>query len=148
MSTAARPALSRKREQCRVYSRRRKLNTDLSKQHTRWRRFSRHPVQVAYSMSQKHSPAGVTWRRRTTELYISWSELSRRKLSPTLATAHYCPDDAIWLVAQCELSGYVKLGYRLEAVGRKFSHGPGNSARAGVVRWSSAHDIAGPLSTL
>ena len=39
------------------------------------------------------------------ELYIPWSELSRRKLSPTLATAHYSfPDNAI------ELSGYVKLG--------------------------------------
>ena len=33
------------------------------------------------------------------------------KLSPTLATAHYsCPDNAIWLVAQCELCGYVTLG--------------------------------------
>ena len=47
----------------------------------------------------------------TTELYILWSELSRRKLSPTLATAHYsCPDNAIELVAQCELSLYVKSG--------------------------------------
>ena len=47
-----------------------------------------------------------------TELYILWSELSRHKLSPTLATAHYsCPDNAIGLVAQCELSYYVaKLG--------------------------------------
>ena len=48
-----------------------------------------------------------------TELYILCSELSRRKLSPTLATTHYSclPDDAIGLVqvAQCELSGYVKL---------------------------------------
>jgi len=34
-----------------------------------------------------------------TELYIPWSELSWRKLSPTLAIAHYsCPDDAIGLV--------------------------------------------------
>jgi len=42
-----------------------------------------------------------------TELYIlCWSELGRRKLSPTLATAYYsCPDNAIGLVAQCELSG-------------------------------------------
>jgi len=47
----------------------------------------------------------------TTELYILWSELSRRMLSPTLATAHYSgPDNAIGLVAQCELSGYVTLG--------------------------------------
>jgi len=46
-----------------------------------------------------------------TELYILWSELSQRKLSPTLATAHYSrPDNAIGLVAQCELSRYVKLG--------------------------------------
>jgi len=46
-----------------------------------------------------------------TELYIVWSELSRRKLSLTLATAHYSsPDNAIGLVAQCELSRYVKLG--------------------------------------
>ena len=46
-----------------------------------------------------------------TELYILWSELSWNELSPTMATAHYsCPDNAIGLVAQCELSGYVKLG--------------------------------------
>ena len=33
------------------------------------------------------------------ELYILWSELTQRKLSPTLANAHYsCPDDAIGLV--------------------------------------------------
>jgi len=47
------------------------------------------------------------------ELHIlRWSELSRRKLSPTLATAHHysCPDNAIGLVAQCDLSEYVKLG--------------------------------------
>ena len=32
---------------------------------------------------------------------------NRHKLSPTLATAHYsCPDNAIRLVAQCELCGY------------------------------------------
>ena len=38
-------------------------------------------------------------------------ELSRHKLSPTLATTHYsCPDNAIGLVAQCGLGGYVKLG--------------------------------------
>ena len=42
-----------------------------------------------------------------TELYILCSELSRRKLSPTLATAHYSsPDNTIGLVAQWELSGY------------------------------------------
>jgi len=35
------------------------------------------------------------------ELYILWSELSRRKLSPTLASAHYsCPDNAIGQVGR------------------------------------------------
>jgi len=44
-----------------------------------------------------------------TELNVlCWSELTRRKLSPMLAPAHHSgPDSAI---AQCELSGYVKLG--------------------------------------
>jgi len=41
-----------------------------------------------------------------TELYILRSELSWRKLSPTLATIHYskdsCPDNAIGLVAHRE----------------------------------------------
>ena len=47
-----------------------------------------------------------------TELYILWSELSRHKLSPRLASAHYsCPDNAVELV-----------GRQLEAVGRKFSY--------------------------
>jgi len=47
---------------------------------------------------------------KSTELYILWSELSRRKLSPTSASAHYsCPDNAIGLV-----------GRQLEAVRRKF----------------------------
>jgi len=42
--------------------------------------------------------------------HILWSELSWRKLSPTLATAHYsCPDNAIGPAAECELIGYVKL---------------------------------------
>jgi len=45
-----------------------------------------------------------------TELYILWSELSRHKLLPTLAIAHYsCPDNAIGLVAQCGLGRYVEL---------------------------------------
>ena len=50
--------------------------------------------------------------RPVIELYIPcWSQLSRRKLSPTSATAHYSsPDNVIGLVAQCKLSGYVKLG--------------------------------------
>jgi len=79
-----------------------------------------------------------------TELYILRNELSRRKLSPTSATAHYSsPDNAIGLVAQCELSGCVKLGEFLEAVGRTFSHIPGNPATVGVVRWPSAGDTAG-----
>jgi len=47
-----------------------------------------------------------------TELYVLWSELSRRKLLPTLASTHYtCPDNAIGLV-----------GRQLEAVGWKFSY--------------------------
>ena len=55
---------------------------------------------------------------------------------------HYpSPNNAIGLVAQCELGGYVKLGCWLsEAVGRKFSHRPGSGIRAivGVVRWPPA----------
>ena len=31
----------------------------------------------------------------------------------------------------------------LEAVGRKFSHRPGNTAKVGVVRWPSGSDTAG-----
>jgi len=47
-----------------------------------------------------------------TELYILWSELSRRKLLPTLASTHYsCPDNAVGLV-----------GRQLEAVLLKFSY--------------------------
>jgi len=53
---------------------------------------------------------GNTWK--STKLYILWSEFSRLKLSPTLASAHYsCLDNAIGLV-----------GRQLEAVGRKFSY--------------------------
>jgi len=49
---------------------------------------------------------------KITELYSQSSELSRHKLSPTLASAHYsCPDNAIGLV-----------GRQLEAVGWKFSY--------------------------
>ena len=42
-------------------------------------------------------------RHGTTELSIlCWSEIIRRKLTSTSATAHYSgPDNAIWLVAQC-----------------------------------------------
>jgi len=44
------------------------------------------------------------------ELYILWSKLRWHKLSPTLATSHYySPDNAIGLVVQSELSGYVRL---------------------------------------
>ena len=74
-------------------------------------------------------------------LYIlCWSELSRRKLSPTLAT----PTTLVLttLVAQCELSRR-KIGLLLEVVGRKFSHSPGNPATVGVVRWPAAGDTAG-----
>ena len=86
---------------------------------------------------QHQSTEGIT-QHSTTELYIlCWSE---HKLSPTLATVHYSsPDNAIGLVAQCELSGYDKL----EAVGRKFSHRPGNPATGGVVRWSSTGNTVG-----
>ena len=45
----------------------------------------------------------------TTELCVLWSELSRRKLSTTLATAHCsCPENAIGLVAHCELTQRVR----------------------------------------
>jgi len=74
-------------------------------------------------------------------LYIlCWSELSRRKLSPTLAT----PTTLVLttLVAQCELSKR-KIGLLLEVVGRKFSHTPGNPATVGVVRWPADGDTAG-----
>ena len=74
-------------------------------------------------------------------LYIlCWSELSRRKLSPTLAT----PTTLVLttLVAQCDLSRR-KIGLLLEIVGRKFSHRPGNPATVGVVRWPTAGDTAG-----
>ena len=50
---------------------------------------------------------------RTIELYyvLCWSELSRHKLLPALATAYYTdPDNAIGFVAQCELIGHVKSG--------------------------------------
>ena len=60
------------------------------------------------------------------------------------ATAHYSsPDNATGLVAQYELSGYVKLGLLLEAAGRTFSHRPGNPATAGVVRRPSAGNTVG-----
>jgi len=81
-----------------------------------------------------------------TELYIlCWMELSRCKLSPTLATAHYSsPNNDIGLVAQCELGRYVKLGcWLFEAVWWKFSHRPDNHATAGGVKWLPASDTAG-----
>ena len=43
----------------------------------------------------------------------------------------------------CELSGHVKLGQLLEAVGVGFSHRPGNPATDGVLRRPSAGDSAG-----
>ena len=47
-----------------------------------------------------------------TELYILSSKLSRHKLLPTLASAHYsCHDNATGLV-----------GRQLEAAGQKFSY--------------------------
>ena len=46
------------------------------------------------------------------------------------------PWQRYWVVAQCELSGYVQLG----VVGRKFLRRPGNTAS---IRWSSAGHTAG-----
>jgi len=78
---------------------------------------------------------------RPRRLYIlCWSELSRRKLSPTLATPTTLVPTT--LVAQCELSR-PKIGLLLEVVGRKVSHRPGNPATVGVVRWPAAGDTAG-----
>jgi len=58
---------------------------------------------------------------RNTELCIIWSELSRRKLSPTLATAHCsCSDNATGLVAQCELSGLLNWGSFWRQLGGNF----------------------------
>jgi len=52
-------------------------------------------------------------RKSLSYIFHEVSELSRRKLSPTLASAHYCcRDNAIGLV----------VGRQLEAVGRKFSY--------------------------
>jgi len=61
---------------------------------------------------------------------LCWSELSRRKLSPTLTTSTTLV--LTTLVAQCELRRR-KIGLLLEVVGRKFSHRPGNPATVGVV---------------
>jgi len=49
-------------------------------------------------------PPGTFLGPADAELYIlCWTELSRRKLSPTSATAHYpYPDNAIGLLAECE----------------------------------------------
>ena len=60
-----------------------------------------------------------------------------------LATAHYSfPDNAIELVAQCELSGYVTFCQLLEAVGRKFSHRHGNPAAVGPRPENSSKDTS------
>ena len=76
-------------------------------------------------------------------LYIlCWSELSPRKLSPTLATPRPTTLVLTTLVAQCELSRR-KIGLLLEVVGRKLAHRPGNPATVGVVRWPAAGDTAG-----
>jgi len=66
-------------------------------------------------------------------LYIlCWSELSRRKLSPTLAT----PTALVLttLVAQCDLSRR-KIGLLLEIVGRKFSQ-----------TWQLCHSWSGKMA--
>jgi len=45
-----------------------------------------------------------------TELYILWTELSRRKLSPALATAHYsCPDNAVEVIANVNSASVLNL---------------------------------------
>ena len=78
---------------------------------------------IFFNMGTVYTPNMRRKIRGITELYILWSELCRHKLSPTLATIHYCcRDNAIGLVAQSELSGYVKFGYLLKAVGWKFSY--------------------------
>ena len=61
------------------------------------------PIDSAYRSSSLRSVGCFS-----TELYILQSELRRRKLSPALATTHYCcPDDTIGLVAQCELGDVI-----------------------------------------
>ena len=65
-----------------------------------------------YAALKKYADRINTKYAEITELYILWSELNRRKLSPTLASTHYsCHDNAIGLV-----------GRQLEAVGWKFSY--------------------------
>jgi len=66
------------------------------------------PINLSYlyqwTLTREAGPVQIT------EIYILWSQLSQRKLSPTLATAHYsCANNDTGLVSQCELSGYVKL---------------------------------------
>ena len=57
---------------------------------------------------------------KSNKLYILWSELSQRKLSPTLASAHYsCPDNAIRLVSR--------------QLGKKFSYYYQRLCRSNVV---------------
>jgi len=56
------------------------------------------------------------------------------------ATAHYSgPDNAVGLLAQCELSGYIKLAFG----GGNFYTDLAPPATVGVVRWRSAGDTAG-----
>jgi len=67
-------------------------------------------ILIDFQIASSHVLLDVNYSP-VTELYILWSELSQHRLSPTLATAHYSsPDNANGLAAQCELSGYVKLG--------------------------------------
>ena len=86
-----------------------------------WRRVTSPRGHVTRAVtSRRRTAAAWAWTNvvtgwlvcvHTYELYILWSELSRRQLSPTSTTAHYsCPDNTIGLVAQYELSRYVKLG--------------------------------------
>ena len=71
--------------------------------------------------------------KRPRRLYIlCWSELTRRKLSPTLATPTTLVPTT--LVAQCELSRR-KIGLLLEVVGRKFSQ-----------TWQPCHSWSGKMA--
>ena len=74
---------------------------------------SRRRRQGARSMTSRADDVipDIFARRPMSYIFYGVSELGRRKLSPTSATAHYSsPDNAIGLVAQCDLSEYVKLG--------------------------------------
>jgi len=74
------------------------------------------------------------------ELYILWSELNRRKLSPTLATAHSCPDNAIGLVAHVNLAGMLNWASFGRQLGGNFHT---DLATLPQLEWPSVGDTAG-----